>query len=87
MFNERIRPAYEALDRGLGYIIKALEDTGALGKTILCITSDHGQINITRTCRPNVLLAQHGLLTLHPDGALKDYEIYCHGSGLCCRCT
>lgn len=84
VFNERIRPAYEALDRGLGYIIKALEDTGLWEKTILCITSDHGQINITRTCRPNVLLAQHGLLTLHPDGTLKDYEIYCHGSGLCC---
>ena len=85
VFNDRLRPAYEALDRGLGYILKALEDTGLLDKTILCITSDHGHMNIRRVCRPNVLLARHGLLTLTEDGKLKDYQVYCHGSGLCCQ--
>lgn len=85
VFNERIRPAYEALDRGLGYILKALDDTGLWGRTILCITSDHGQLDITRSCRPNAFLAGHNLITLNADGSLQDYEIYCHGSGLCCQ--
>lgn len=84
VFNETLKSAYAFLDRGLGYILKALEDTGLLDKTIICITSDHGHLNITRVCSPNVLLAQHGLLTLTEDGKLKDYEVYCHGSALCC---
>lgn len=40
---------------------------------------------LQRSCRPNAFLAGHNLITLNADGSLQDYEIYCHGSGLCCQ--
>ena len=84
VFSPVLRSAYEALDRGLGYILDALDEKNLWDRTVLAITSDHGHLDIRRVCRPNVLLERYGLLRLTPQGELSDYSVFCHGSGLCC---
>lgn len=85
VFNDRLKHAYEFLDRGLGYILKALDDTGLADKTILAITSDHGHMNHDYTCRPNVLLAENGFLKIDEEGNLLSWDAFCHSSGFGCQ--
>lgn len=82
VFNPVLKETYEFLDRGMGYILDALEKTGLTEETIFVITADHGHQDINRLCSPNVLLAQEGLIQVHEDGSLKDWEAFVHGSGL-----
>ena len=82
VFDPRMPEHYAFLDKGLGYIVKALEHMNLFDKTVFCITADHGHLNISRVCSPNVLLAEKGLLSVTSDGKLKDWTAFIHGAGL-----
>ena len=41
------------------------------------VLSDHGQLEIKRTIKPNALLADHGLVDVNEKGKCVDYRAYC----------
>jgi hypothetical protein len=44
--------------------------------------SDHGQMNLTRIIKPNVFLADHGLIRVSPAGEVLDYKAYCFSNAM-----
>ena len=45
------------------------------------ITSDHGQIDIRRTCNPNRVLEKAGLISIAEDGTATNVRAYARGVG------
>lgn len=77
-----IREAYDYLDGELRRILNALKDTGLDRQTILCLTSDHGHLDIDRVVSINRFLRDHGLQTADENGNLLSYDVYCHSCSL-----
>lgn len=46
------------------------------------VTSDHGQMDISRIINPNVMLADYGFLTVDKEGKITDWKAYCLSNGL-----
>ncbi|MBR5026249.1 MAG: alkaline phosphatase family protein, partial [Victivallales bacterium] len=63
-------------------VVQATIDAGTFQDTNFFLTSDHGQMDIVRSVNINVLLADHGLITANDDGSLKDWQAYCHSTGM-----
>ena len=63
-------------------VVQATIDAGTFQDTNFFLTSDHGQMDIVRSVNINVLLADHGLITVNDDGSLKDWQAYCHSTGM-----
>lgn len=82
VFSDQIKPAYEILDKGIGYLLEALEETGLLEKTMINITSDHGHMDIDRVVSINRFFADHGLLQMNERGEVSSYRAYCHSASL-----
>lgn len=81
VFGEHLKPALNALDRWLGMIGQALEDNGTLSQTDLFIVSDHGQMDVRRNLSLNVLLAEHGFISVK-DGHVTDWKAWCLSNGM-----
>ena len=83
VFNARVTAAVAKTDEYIGRLTDALEDAGVLEQTNLVLLSDHGQIDFTRRVKLNVLLADHGLLRVEPDGRIAaDWQAYSLSNGL-----
>lgn len=81
-FNEKITENIRRVDVWFGELMSALEDSGVLDDTNIVITSDHGQMDLVRIIKPNVFLADHGLITLSPEGKVLDYTAYCFSNAM-----
>lgn len=77
-----IRKGYEFLDGEVQKILNALKDTGLTDRTLLCITSDHGHLDIERVISINRFLRDHGLQTADAEGNILSYDAYCHSCSL-----
>ena len=55
---------------------------GILENWNLIVTADHCQMDATQTINPNVLLANHGFLTLDENGSVTDWRAWCHSTGM-----
>lgn len=62
-------------------IVWALQTIGEWENTDLVITSDHGQIDICRTCNPNRVLEKAGLIALDETGKATNMRAYARGVG------
>lgn len=58
-----IEKSLSLIDSLVGVVVQNVADAGLQGSTAIIITGDHGFVNSTRSFSPNVLLAQHGLLS------------------------
>jgi predicted AlkP superfamily pyrophosphatase or phosphodiesterase len=58
-----IKNSLALIDSMVGVVMKAVGDAGLQNNTAVLITGDHGFVNSNRSFSPNVLLAQHGLLS------------------------
>lgn len=58
-----IEKSLSLIDSLVGVVVQTVADAGLQGSTAIIITGDHGFVNSTRSFSPNVLLAQHGLLS------------------------
>lgn len=81
-FNEKILENLRRVDAWFGDMISALEDADVLADTNIVITSDHGQIDLTRIIKPNVFLADHGMIKLSTEGKILDYKAYCFSNAM-----
>ena len=82
IFTDKVNESIVEVDYWLGKIIKALEKKGIYEDTDIVLTSDHGQLNITRILNPNVVFADNGLITVDENGNVADYKAYIKSGGL-----
>jgi predicted AlkP superfamily pyrophosphatase or phosphodiesterase len=76
VFNQKVTEGLDFLDEQLGLVADALEEAGVREKTNVVLLSDHGQRDFVRILKPNVFLADHGLLTVGENGKVKDWKAY-----------
>jgi hypothetical protein len=67
--------ALERVDARIGEILAAVKEAGLGGSTDVFIVSDHGFLPVERQIRPNVLLAQAGLLTTDDRGEVTGGKV------------
>ncbi len=82
LFNAAVTRGVEDTERWLFDLIEATKEAGTYDQTNFFLISDHGQLEIVRNIKPNVMLADHGLITVNEDGSLADWKAYCHSTGL-----
>lgn len=81
VFENRILKGIEETDRYIGELMAAVEEAGLLECTNFVLTSDHGQIDLTRSFFPNVLLQQAGLIDVAENGKIRDWRAYSQSGG------
>ncbi|MDD3335260.1 MAG: ectonucleotide pyrophosphatase/phosphodiesterase [Eubacteriales bacterium] len=82
LFNDRVTQGINETDQWIGELMDAVKDAGVFENTNFVLTSDHGQMNITRIVNINVLLKENGLIRLHEDGTLQDWDAWCLSGGM-----
>ena len=82
LFNERVTRGVDDTERWFYDVIEATKSAGVYEETNFFLVSDHGQLEIVRNVKPNVVFADKGLITLNDDGSLADWQAYCHSTGL-----
>ena len=82
IFSERVTMGLDETETFIGMLIQATKDAGVFEDTNFFIISDHGQMEIVRSIKPNVMFADHGLIEVNEDGTLKDWKAYCHSTGM-----
>lgn len=70
------------LDGYIGQLMDACREAGVLEQTNLVLVSDHGQRDIRRVIRLNVLLADAGLLSVDKDGTVTDWEAFAFSNAM-----
>jgi predicted AlkP superfamily pyrophosphatase or phosphodiesterase len=73
--------AVEGVDRQVGRILAALDESGLRQNTVVALVSDHGFLPYTRVLHPNALLKREGLITTDAAGAITAWQAYYHSSG------
>ena len=82
VFNDQLENAYAFLDRALGELLNALDETDLWDSTIFCLTSDHGQLDITHSVSLNRLFADEGLCGISENGEMLWWDAYAHSCAL-----
>lgn len=82
VFSPRVTLGLDETETFIGMLIQATKDAGVFEETNFFIVSDHGQMEIVRSLKPNVMLADNGLIEVNEDGSLKDWQAYVHSSGM-----
>ena len=76
VFNTEVTKALDFVDEQIGQLAGALESAGVLEETNLVLLSDHGQRDFVRILKPNVFLADRGLLRVDASGRVLDWKAY-----------
>lgn len=82
LFTDQVRSGVRDTARWFLELMSAAKDAGVYEETNFFLISDHGQMEIVRNIKPNVVFADHGLIEVDEDGNLKDWKAYCHSTGL-----
>ena len=82
LFTERVNRGLDDTERWLNQIIEATRNAGVFEETNFFLISDHGQMEIVRTIKPNAFFAREGLIQIDEDGNLADWKAYCHSTAL-----
>ena len=85
LFNPKVDEGIRETDEWLGMLCRAAEDAGQLENTDIVLLSDHGQLEIKRSIKLNVLLSDAGFLTVS-DGKITDMKAYIRSSGMAAYC-
>jgi predicted AlkP superfamily pyrophosphatase or phosphodiesterase len=73
--------AIEEVDRQVGRIVSALDESGMRQRTTIALVSDHGFLPYERVLHPNALFKQEGLLQVNAAGTITSWQAYFHSSG------
>lgn len=84
-FSPEARSALKACDERFGRIVSQLKRLGIYDQTNFSIFGDHGHLPVKQVFHPNILLKEHGLITLDENGLVKTWKAYCHSAGLSCH--
>ena len=82
LFTEMVTRGLDDTERWLDQIIQATKRAGVFEQTNFFLVSDHGQLEIVRSIKPNVMFARHGLIQTDEAGRLVDWQAYCHSTAL-----
>ncbi len=82
LYTPLVEDSLHMIDLWFGDILNAVKDAGIYDDTDFVITSDHGQMTIVRTMSPNVVFADHGLITADAQGNFIDYKAFCKSAGM-----
>ena len=82
LFTEMVTKGLDDTERWLDQIIQATKRAGVFEQTNFFLVSDHGQLEIVRSIKPNVMFARHGLIQTDEAGKLVDWQAYCHSTAL-----
>ena len=82
VFGEWLQPALDIVDKAIGDLGESLEAIGELENTDFFLVSDHGQLDIKRTIKPNLLLARLGLLKANAKGKVTEWKAYCRSNAM-----
>ena len=85
VFNDHVRMGVDETDAWIGQIMETLRDIGLLEKTNFVLTSDHGQMDITRVINLNVLLRERGLIDCDSEGKVVSWRAWCLSGGMSCQ--
>lgn len=77
--SKEVQAAIERMDKRLGEIIKAVEDTGISQETTYIVIGDHGQFNVDHKIYLNNLLVEKGLI--YRDGEKWRWRAYLQSCG------
>lgn len=75
------RAAFAAVDAEIARLTRCLDDAGLLATTGLAIAGDHGVTAVHTAIRPNVALAEAGLLVPGPLGAAQRWDAIARSNG------
>lgn len=81
LFNEYVQEAVDIADECLGKIAQALKDAKVYEDTNIVIVSDHGQMNISRNIKVNLLLKRAGFLEVNEKQELRSWQAYAQSCG------
>lgn len=82
IFNDMVDKAVIDTDRFVQQLMAVQEEAGLAEQTNLVVTSDHGQMDISRIINLNVMLADYGFLSVDAKGQVTDWRAYCLSNGL-----
>lgn len=82
LFNDAVIASLDNVARWTQQIIDATKRAGVFEQTDLVVLSDHGQLDVTRVCNPNVALAEHGLIRTDEDGNYLDSDAFCQSNAM-----
>lgn len=77
VFHKSVKDGIYEADRWIGQLCEAAIEAGVFADTDFILVSDHGQIDIKRVMKLNVLLAEAGLITVE-DGEIRDWKAVCN---------
>lgn len=80
VFSHKLYEVLRDVDGMLGRVLGAASDTGETYNIV--ITSDHGQLDTTRTAFPNALFRQHGLIQTDEAGNVTAWDAWFHCNGM-----
>jgi hypothetical protein len=75
------QPAGAQADAELARLVRCLDDAGLLATTALAVAGDHGLAPVHTEIRPNVALADAGLLVPASGGAVQSWDAIARSSG------
>ena len=82
LFNENVDAAIYETDHYIGELFRACKVAGTLKDTNFVLTSDHGQMDISRIINLNVVFAREGLLRADGSGEITDWDAICVSGGM-----
>ncbi|NLW74342.1 MAG: alkaline phosphatase family protein [Clostridiales bacterium] len=82
VFAERVTMGLDEVETHIGILLQAARDAGVFEETNFFLVSDHGQLDVVRSIKPNVVFADHGLIEVNEDGTLRDWKAYVQSAGL-----
>lgn len=77
-----VEEALRKVDGWIGRLLAATEDVGTRERTDVVLVSDHGHLETEQHTNLNRVFLDRGLLRLHDDGSLADWDVLCQGAGL-----
>lgn len=81
VFHPAVTQAMEQTDQWLGRLFQAAEEAGIYENTNFIVLSDHGQLDIKRTVRPNAILREWGLIS-EENGVITGWDAFVQSAGL-----
>lgn len=82
LFTPMVTKGVEDTERWFYQLMDAAKEAGIYEKTNFFLISDHGQMEIVRSVKPNVLFAENGLMDIDENGNMTDWKAYCHSTGM-----
>jgi predicted AlkP superfamily pyrophosphatase or phosphodiesterase len=82
LFTPMVTKGVEDTERWFYQLMDATREAGVYEKTNFFLISDHGQMEIVRSVKPNVLFAENGLMDIDENGNMTDWKAYCHSTGM-----